>query len=264
MQKYKIVKICNTIGLISIIMLIYWVVIFITITVFGLKVFKEDLTNTFYWSILGILALMFGALMINIMFNLSIVSEHISKTTADLINKSYRKQLILFFVSFPILIGYLFFGDWSSANTKQNYLISSAKYVINQYPEKTKLICNYKFDSVYLKSTEQTLNLLSRLNDKLPSISVIAKDTIDKSPVFLKIRNYNVDNFKKSGGKIDYIYSCSKEINEYLVKVFLKDYKEPYFISGDGNYQLYYPVKVDNKLIVLYFSEFQRYGKLGS
>nr|WP_174506740.1 hypothetical protein [Acinetobacter sp. Marseille-Q1620] len=70
-----LVKISNIIGLVSIVLLIYWVFTFVLIQVFGLKVFREYMTNTFAMSILGIIALMAGALMLNIMFNLTRIAE---------------------------------------------------------------------------------------------------------------------------------------------------------------------------------------------
>lgn len=69
------VKLSNIIGIVSIILLLYWVFIQISTEVLGLKVFKEVTTETFNMSISGILALMFGALMINIMFNLTRIAE---------------------------------------------------------------------------------------------------------------------------------------------------------------------------------------------
>ncbi len=74
MNPKQLVRLSNIIGIISIVLLIYWVFIFITIEVFGLKVFRENLTETFYMSVLGILALMTGALIINIMFNIQVYS----------------------------------------------------------------------------------------------------------------------------------------------------------------------------------------------
>ena len=68
MNNNKISKIANIIGIVSITLLVYWVFTFILITVFGLKVFKENMTEIFYLSVLGILALMSGSLMISIMF----------------------------------------------------------------------------------------------------------------------------------------------------------------------------------------------------
>lgn len=75
MNSRKMVKISNLIGSVSVLALIYWIIIFITLQVFELRVFKGHTTSTFYYSIIGILALMFGAFMINIMFNLSRIAE---------------------------------------------------------------------------------------------------------------------------------------------------------------------------------------------
>jgi hypothetical protein len=51
---------------------------------------------------------------------------------------------------------------------------------------------------------------------------------------------------------------------DYLNKVFNENFNEIRFSASDGNYQLYYPYSKDGKRIVLYFSDYQRYGKLGS
>ena len=75
MNLKTLVKLSNIIGTISIILLIYWVFTFVSIQVFGLRVFRENMTETFYMSVLGILALMSGALIINVMFNLTRIAE---------------------------------------------------------------------------------------------------------------------------------------------------------------------------------------------
>lgn len=84
MTSKKIVKLSNILCIISVIALCYWVFMFIVMNVFGLKVFRENLTETFYLSILGILALMFGALITNIMFNLTRIAEKHNSDTTDL------------------------------------------------------------------------------------------------------------------------------------------------------------------------------------
>ena len=75
MTPKQLVRISNTIGIIAILLLVYWVFSFVTIEVFGLKVFKKNMTETFYLSVLGILALMAGALIINVMFNLTRIAQ---------------------------------------------------------------------------------------------------------------------------------------------------------------------------------------------
>ncbi|HET8736614.1 MAG TPA: hypothetical protein VFM69_08435 [Pricia sp.] len=72
-----LIALCNKIGTISIVLLIYWVFINITVSVFGLKVFENRLAEIFYMSLWGILALMFGALILNVMLNLTrIANKH--------------------------------------------------------------------------------------------------------------------------------------------------------------------------------------------
>jgi len=48
MNPKRLVKLSNIIGISSIILLVYWVFIFMTVEVFGLKVFKENIKETFY------------------------------------------------------------------------------------------------------------------------------------------------------------------------------------------------------------------------
>jgi membrane protein DedA with SNARE-associated domain len=109
----KMVKLNNTIGFVSVLALIYWVIIFITIQVFGLRVFKENTTTTLYFSILGILALMSGAFLINVMLNLSRIAER--DKNEDLPAKKDKKGIIIFLASIPAVICLLFLGSFISA-----------------------------------------------------------------------------------------------------------------------------------------------------
>jgi hypothetical protein len=64
--------------------------------------------------------------------------------------------------------------------------------------------------------------------------------------------------------KKNYILETTQEEREYLNKVFKEGNKKVRFSAHDGQYELYYPYFKGNKRIVLYFSDYQRYGKLGS
>ena len=61
--------------MLSILLLIYWVFVVIAVQVFGFKIFRENISQTFAMSILGIFALMVGSLIINVMFNLTRIAE---------------------------------------------------------------------------------------------------------------------------------------------------------------------------------------------
>ena len=55
MNAKKLVKATNIIGMVAVTLLVYWVFALILIQVFGLKVFREHITEIFLMSILGIL-----------------------------------------------------------------------------------------------------------------------------------------------------------------------------------------------------------------
>ncbi|TAJ15661.1 hypothetical protein DMA11_00190 [Marinilabiliaceae bacterium JC017] len=266
MNKERIIKISNGIGLVSIVLLIYWVFIFISITVFGLKIFRENITEVFYLSIIGILALMFGALMINIMFNLTKISAYINKEKPTEEKMPSLGSSWMIVVSFPIIFIFLFAGDRLSSIQKEKHLIRSASYITKEYADKIEALVDYSFTEDYLKKTEATLDLLSKIDRNFPYMVVITRDNIDGTEVFLSIRNCMMDwESKELIGKINYVYAGTKEENEYLKGVFYDDSNiTPRFSSHDGNYELFYPVLRNGEKIVIYFSEHQRYGKIGS
>ena len=78
MNPKQFVRISNIIGILSIVFLTYWIFTFVTIEFFGLKIFRQNLTEIFYLSVTGILALLVCALIVN----LSLI--HISEPTRPL------------------------------------------------------------------------------------------------------------------------------------------------------------------------------------
>jgi hypothetical protein len=265
MNNKGLVKLSNLIGVISIILLVYWVFVFISITVFGLKVFKENLTETFYLSVVGILALMVGALIINIMFNLTRIAEKHNQDDLVL-SKGRRNRIWLFFVlSFPILFGLLVFGDFLTSNRKEQMLVSAAKSIVSENSKKAEHLLNYSFNKEWIAETESNLEMLSKTDENFPNISLIVADTIQDSHVFLGFDDYAEKlNDTVPPKKKDYIQKTTEEERRYLNKVFKEGYKEIRFSASDGRYELFFPYVRRGKKIVLYFSDYQRYGKIGS
>jgi hypothetical protein len=97
---------------------------------------------------------------------------------------------------------------------------------------------------------------------------VITKDTFDGRPVFLGFSNYSTS--LNDAGEIippkmrDYLVPTTLQERQYLDRVFSAATAEPLFSAADGNYKLYYPFSKDGKVVVLLFSDYQRYGKMGS
>ena len=264
MNSKQLVKLSNIIGLISIILLIYWVFTFITIEVFGLKLFRKNMSETFYMSIIGILALMVGAVIINIMFNLTRIAE--KHNIDELSSKRNKKIGWMLLISFPILLLILFGGNYLNSKKKEELLVNSAKSIIKINTKKNYHILTYKFDEKWIAETAQILNLLSQTDENFRNISIIVKDSINNTPVFLEFNDNFIGSLNDtiSPLKTRFIRTTNNSEREYLDKVFKNGYQEYRYEANDGSYELFYPYFNGSKRIVIYFSEYQRYGKYGS
>ncbi|MDM1763973.1 MULTISPECIES: hypothetical protein [unclassified Acinetobacter] len=300
MDTKLLVKISNIIGLISIILLMYWVFSFVLIEVFGLKVFRQQMTETFLFSILGILALMGGALILNIMLNLTRIAERGAEVKY---NKNTQKIIVGLISIFPLLAGILFTGDYLSSKKKQDIFVKSAENMISTQNGRLQQLSQYQFSIPYLSQAQKNLDFLALLDRSFNEVQVIVPDTIDKNPVYLSINQYNTfssnemiltqeqanklnqseqtdkdqafeiknKNFiqanvwnKISVNKKSYVKQLTLAQKEYLNQVFQHNSKQIRFEAHDGQYELFYPYRYQNKTIVLYFTDRQNYGKLGS
>ena len=265
MNPKTLVRLSNIVGTVAIILLIYWVFTFISIEVFGFKVFRENLTDTFYMSVLAILALMLGALILNVMFNLTRIAQKHNKDEAVAPGRFSKKLTWIFLSSFVILFAFLFVGDYLSSKKKERLLIASAESVVRDHSAQVTKLANYSFTKEWILETDDILELISRTDKNFPSISVIAIDTVYNAKVFLDFeRYYHEPNDTLKLEKKTFIHETTAEEREYLNAVFLKENKKIRFTANDGNYELYYPFFSGKKKIVLYFSDYQRYGKIGS
>ncbi|TRX15873.1 hypothetical protein FNW25_17185 [Flavobacterium franklandianum] len=175
MTPRQLVKLSNIIGITAIVLLVYWVFTFITIQVFGLKVFRENMTETFYLSVLGILALMVGSLIINVMFNLTRIAEN--KNNDDNNGKSNKKMYVILLAIFPIIGMILFGGDFLTSSKKEKMLISSAKSILEKNEKNTAKLVNYEFTEKYLNETSTILEIYSETDKNFPSVNLLVKDS---------------------------------------------------------------------------------------
>ncbi len=265
MNNKALVKLSNIIGITSIVLLVYWVFVFILITVFGLKVFRENLTETFYLSVVGILALMIGALIINVMFNLTRIAEKHNQDNIAASKASSRKMGLAFAISFPFILLLLFGGDYLTSRKKERMLVASAKSIVDDNYLKSAKLLNYRFSEIWIAETSDILTLYAKTDTHFPNVSVIVADSIDQSKIFLGFQHYyKAQNDTLPPDKKEFIRETTKEEREYLSSVFYGNVTEVRFSAKNGNYELFYPHIKDGKKIVLYFSDYQRYGKLGS
>lgn len=264
MKAKQLVRLSNIIGVVSILLLIYWVFSFITIEVFGLKVFRANLTESFNMSILGILALMFGALIINIMFNLTRIAQKHNMDDNQV--KTGKKAGWILILSFPLILIILFGGDYLTSKQKEKLLVKSAKSIISDNKNKANKLVNYSFNERWIDDTKRILKILSKTDENFPHISIIVNDKVDGSNVYLGFDAYSTTNVNDTlkPEKVDFIQSTNSEEREYLQQVFTKKYDNYRYSSHYGNYELFYPYFEGDKVVVIFFSEYRRYGKIGS
>ena len=284
----QLVKISNIIALISIILLVYWVFIFIIAVVFGIKIFRENITEIFGFSILGILAILASSLIVNIMLNLTRIAQR--NEDDKIIFKHGKLISVILLMIFPVLTGLLFYGDYLSSQRKKQYLLDSAQTIAQTYKEPLDELTKYKFDSEFIGQIAKTNRYLQNSRNGINYAMVIVPDTIDGKDAYLGFSdNYlnkqaaqdtkslaigDMIGVTTTEGsqpttiylqKIDFIYKADAVQKEYLDKVFSKNFTEPYFSASDGRYEMLYPYQINGKVVaVLYFSDYQRYGKYGS
>jgi putative protease len=275
MNMKKLVKLSNIIGIVSVLLLVYWVFAFILAQVFGLRVFREHISEMFAMSVLGIIALMAGALMLNIMLNLTRIAERNQETAAG-----GKKTAWLLLALFPLLAALLFGGDYLSVRRKQQILLQSAERIVQSGD--TAALADYRFDLPYILQTADTLKLMEKENTAFRSVSLIAPDTVGGKPVYLAFYSDGdsyrsltdvqavADGFTakeqdrvKTVRKIDHVYTTDPADRAYLQQAFAGREGSRFRADG-GNYTLYYPYRKNGKTVVLVFSDYQQYGKFGS
>lgn len=294
MNAKKLVKATNIIGMVAVTLLVYWVFALILIQVFGLKVFREHITEIFLMSILGILAVMGGTLMLNIMLNLTRIAERGQEEEV----RGGRKTVYLLLAVFPILAALLFGGNYLTIRQKRDILTQSSERIVKDNPAQIDALTDYRFDLAYIKKSSEILDLMAKDDLSFKSAMIIVQDKIGNKPVYLAFSadsrlnvggetvpaasqneavpaaNQNVegnDNFvmDRNGEKVmvkkmDYVYSPNLKEREYLQKVFAGQTQEMRYEAEDGHYSLCHPYRKNGKTIVLCFSDYQEYGKIGS
>jgi putative septum formation initiator len=294
MNAKKLVKATNIIGMVAVTLLVYWVFALILIQVFGLKVFREHITEIFLMSILGILAVMGGTLMLNIMLNLTRIAERGQEEEV----RGGRKTVYLLLAVFPILAALLFGGNYLTIRQKRDILTQSSERIVKDNPAQLDALTDYRFDLAYIKKSSEILDLMAKDDLSFKSAMIVVQDKIDNKPVYLAFSadsrlnvggeavpaasqneavpaaNQNVegnDNFvmDRNGEKVmvkkmDYVYSPNLKEREYLQKVFAGQTQEMRYEAEDGHYSLCHPYRKNGKTIVLCFSDYQEYGKIGS
>jgi hypothetical protein len=194
------------------------------------------------------------------MFNLSRIAER--NKNEDLPEKKDRKGLI-FLASIPVVLCFLFIGNFISVKKMENNLKKSADEMIETFfPE----ITEYSFSKEWINSTAKTLGVIEKIDQNFDNVSLVLQDDVNGNKMYLifsRFSSVRMDEQTKID-KIDYINRSTLEEREYLEKVFQGKNNKKHFVSKGGKYTLYVPLEKNGNIIILVFSNWLKYGALSS
>lgn len=289
MHPKTLVKWTNRIAVVAILALIYWVFAFIIIQVFDIRIFRQNMTEIFAFSVLGILAVMAGSLMLNIMLNLTQIAEvRSAEPTENTTPKSYKKLLISLLAIFPIIASLLFLGNIANTNKKREFMTNTVSQIAQSgHSQKIQQITQQNLSNLnkqdVINITSQ-IEQMSKFSPAIHHVEFIVPDTVNGEKVFLVFTQYppHIVDTQSATEKVDtpenhiktnhqpidkskLIQYYDTEKNRYLQKVFNENSNQTYFYHNNGNFELWYPYLVNGKVVgVYYVSDYMRYGKYGS
>lgn len=281
MNKTKIVNWSNAVGIIAAVCLVYWVFIFLVNGVFGLKIFKQNLTEAFLMSVLGLLALMAGTLMVSLMLNITRIATSLEKLTSSLTNTALtsslmslkQKMMVLGVIaaSFVLIAAAMFAGDAYTRYEKKRVLLNMATTLVEENKNKLHAADNFNFSKQSVLALSRQVEVIAKIDSTVDDLALLVQDDIDGRPVVLSFgrnaswRAAQEDNEEgQELRKINYLFSASQAQRAYLQDVYRGKTTEPRFEANQGHYELFYPVKTGHKVVVFYFNDYQRYGKISS
>lgn len=263
-----LIKWSNRILLFSIGLLVYWVFIFSVTVIFGLKVLAENATQAFALSILGLLALAAGATVMSISANLTKISNHVARGAVPLAASPRKgRAALLLILSFPLIAAVLFAADQFTTHRKKAFILESAQSLATNNADWINELGAYEFSRAYINGAREKLALLEKQDEDLPAVSVITQDDVRGKTMFMEFGSRSFSISEAGPKKEEFIFSPSLEERAYLTEVFSTQdvSKMPTrFSAHDGFYELFYPVKTERGIIVLYLSDRAAYGKISS
>ncbi len=271
MNPKQLVKLTNTVGIVSFVLLIYWIFVFILVQVFNLKIFRQHLSEIFALSITGIIALMAGALMLNIMFNLTRIAERGSETDSP---KKGKKIILLMIFMFPVLAGVLFAGNHLSLQRREQALQQAGQALVQQNVRGIQAAAQYRFTPEYIRQTSDYLKVVEQANTSFQRAVIIVPDEVDGNRVYLRIASDSgasdaVKNVASEAAspldKRNFLYRAETFEHDYLRNTFAQHLTQPYFAQRENNYFLYLPQQHNGKTTaILLLTDYYPYGKFGS
>ena len=250
-----IVKLSNSIGLFSILLLIFLVFGFIVSVIFNLQFisFRKDY---FGISILAVLSLMAGALILNIMFNLSRIASRGEPVAEDNPQKVKRLKWILL-SGFPVVAIALVAGDNYSKEISSKKSLEFAKHLQAQLAEEEKFGA-YEFSKNWIDKSEKNLSFINQLNGRPGNFALIWQDTLNNKKHFFSISEY-YENEEDSSAfeKETFMLHPDNEEAERIEKILNGELKTIQQERNGRNFESLIPFKQNKKTFILQYIEYQ-------
>lgn len=250
-----IVKLSNSIGLIAILLLLFCVFGFIVTEIFDLQLISFS-KEFFGISILALLSLMAGALILNIMFNLSRIASRGEPVAEDNPEKVKRLKWILL-SGFPVVAIALFAGDNYNKEISSKKSLEFAKHLQAQLAEEVEFEA-YEFNKNWIGKSEKNLSFINQLNGRPGNLSLIWQDTLNGKKHFFSISEY-YENEEDSSAfeKETYLLLPNKEKSEEFEKLLNGEQKTIQLERSGRNFESFIPFTQHQKTFILQFNEYQ-------
>lgn len=240
----KMISLTKKLSFILAIIFLYWIFAFICNIALDLKLlYAQEWLRIFYRITFGMLALLAISVILHIVLTLA---------------KPGKKKIhaALFILSFPIIIGLLYLVDLGVFRSTEKELLNFAEKIVAENKDIMESLGEYRYDISYFRSVARFLRYLNE--DKDIFVELIDKD--DEENHFMNVNNYHQEDGLPP--KLFLTHYCSEKEHEYLRQVFRGE-NEDYLFTTDRLYtqlfRLYYPVKTENRLIVLCLSKFSSF-----
>ncbi len=283
-----LVKLSNCIGIVAILALLYWVFAFVVIEVFGLKIFRGSITELFFMSSLGILAVMAGALMLNIMFNLTQIAENHQPSTKTTLSKTQKGIFGALLLLFPVILALLFLGDYANTQKKKRLMMEVGEQLVQDTNNPIKITQMLQQPKITVADLERVnpylyyLEGMVKANLSVEYIGVIMPNKTQDgywyvdtqtthsaiyqySPAILEAKHGQLSDEQRLAKVVDtrlFVYTPSGNEQQYLEQVFANQDKQVYFDAHEGNFTLFYPYHINGETVAVYkLSDYMQYGK---
>lgn len=260
----KLAQITYLIALISICLLITWSIGVLVTTVFNLKVFQENTTEFALLSILPILATVAGAGIINVISNISIITNHLAGINSDEVKNDKKVKIgtrILLYGNLLLVFG-LFAGSKISDKIKESDLKREIEAIKLSNKSVIDKIPGPNLDTNSVNETQKILEYIGKTNIKLTDPVAIFQGTYKGQKVLFSVAagsecHHYLDT-------TNHLYRTSENTRSKIFDALNSD-NESAFVALDENlYEIFVLVKYSHTPFILRMSKYNRYGRISS